>query len=161
MESTTTYNRSLDDTIWYPTISAARSQSQVSQGYEDDVWGWRRHVSEGGEVGEVPHLHPAPWQVWLRWVHLGRFHDFMGWYKAHNKWRKKPVGIVYGIVHTKNIKIWYGFVKKWWSYLQVVARLMVEMIFSTTWFWCFLCPSIFRQTQLNPDQKDIGGMQSM
>ena len=62
----TNYNRRLDDTIWYPTISAARSQSQVSQGYEDDVWGWRRHVSEGGEVGEVPHLHPVPWQVWLK-----------------------------------------------------------------------------------------------
>ena len=70
-----------------------------------------------------------PGRFGWRWVRLGRFHDFIGWYKTNNKWRKKPVGIVYGIVHTKNIKIWYGFVKNgevtfklwrgwWWKWFS-------------------------------------------
>ena len=75
---------------------------------------------------------------------------------------KIPVGIVYGIVHSKNIqkyemgvskngevtfKLWRGW---WWKWFSQPRD-----------FGVFCDPSIFRQTQLNPDQKDIGGMQSM
>ena len=53
---------------WYHMIPQDfwRHDPSISQcqGYEDDVWGWRWHVSERGEVGEVSHLHPVPWQVW-------------------------------------------------------------------------------------------------